>query len=290
MPAVDSAVNEPFDAPLVINFAPTGTVPTREMSPHVPLQPDEIVRDVVAAAACGVAIAHLHARDDSGRPTNSRDVYGRIIAGIRERVPDLILCVSCSGRRARSLEERAAVLDLRGDLKPDMASLTLSSLNFSREPSINSPEDVRALAQRMLDRGIVPELEVFDIGMINVIRYLTDRGLLQAPLYANLLFGNLATAQADLLDIATLVSRLPSGVTWGVAGLGAAQLPVTALGVAFAPAVRIGLEDNLWLDRARTQPATNLALVERTRRLADAVGRPIMSPGQLRRHLSLPRM
>jgi 3-keto-5-aminohexanoate cleavage enzyme len=289
MPVFDSAQGEPSDAPLVINFAPTGIVPTRAMSAHVPLQPDEIVRDVVAAAARGAAIAHLHARDESGQPTNSPEVYGRIIAGIRERVPELLVCVSCSGRRTRSLEERAAVLDLPDDLKPDMASLTLSSLNFSREPSINSPEDVRALAQRMLDRGIVPELEVFDIGMVNVLRYLTDRGLLRAPLYANLLFGNLATAQADLLEIATLVSRLPSGVTWGVAGLGAAQLPVTALGVAFAPAVRIGLEDNLWLDRARTHPATNLDLVDRTLRLADAIGRPIMSPGQLRRHLALPR-
>ncbi len=281
------AIEGPASSRLIINFVPTGIVPTRAMSAHVPLQPDEIVKDVLAAAELGITIVHLHARDENGRPTNSSEIYARIIAAIRERLPDLIICVSCSGRQAKTIEERTEVLNLRGDLRPDMASLTLSSLNFSREPSINSPEHVRELAQRMLDRGIVPELEVFDMGMVNVIRYLSERGLLRPPFYANLLFGNIATAQANLLEIATLVSRLPPEVIWGVAGLGAAQLPVAALGVAWAPAVRIGLEDNLWLDRERTQPASNLKLIERTHRLAAAIGRPIMTPGELRKQLAI---
>jgi uncharacterized protein (DUF849 family) len=179
------------------------------------------------------------------------------------------------------------VLELEGDLRPDMASLTLSSLNFARQASINTPETVRELAQRMLDRGVVPELEVFDLGMANMIRYLYDRGWLRAPLYANLLFGNVATAQADLLEIAAVINRLPPGTTWGVAGLGAAQLPVAALGAAWAPAVRIGLEDNLWLDRERTQLATNLELVERVHQVATALGRPIMEPAEFRRRFAL---
>ena len=117
--------------PLVLNLAPTGVVPTRDMSPHVPLQPDEIVADVLAAAEAGITIAHLHARDVRGAPTYRREVYARIIGGIRERAPDLVICVSCSGRQARLFEQRAEVLDLDGDLKPDMASLTLSSLTDS---------------------------------------------------------------------------------------------------------------------------------------------------------------
>ena len=287
MSANYEAIEGPASSRLIINFAPTGIVPTRAMSAHVPLQPDEIVKDVLAAAELGITIVHLHARDENGRPTNSSEIYARIIAAIRERLPDLIICVSCSGRQAKTIEERTEVLNLQGDLRPDMASLTLSSLNFSREPSINSPEHVRELAQRMLDRGIVPELEVFDMGMVNVIRYLSERGLLRPPFYANLLIGNIATAQANLLEIATLVSRLPPEVIWGVAGLGAAQLPVAALGVAWAPAVRIGLEDNLWLDRERMQPASNLKLIERTHRLAAAIGRPIMTPGELRKQLAI---
>ena len=289
MPTSHNANGEPASSPLILNFAPTGIVPTRAMSACVPLQPAEIVKDVLAAAEAGITIVHLHARDDSGRPTHRSEVYARIIGGIRERRPDLVICVSCSGRQAKNIEERAEVLDLRGDLRPDMASLTLSSLNFSREPSVNSPEHVRELAQRMLDRGIVPELEVFDLGMVNVIRYLCERGLLRPPLYANLLFGNIATAQASLLEIATLISRLPPEVVWGLAGLGDAQLPVTTLGVAWAPAVRIGLEDNLWLDRDRTQSASNRELVERTHRLAGAIGRSVMTPLEFRERFALKR-
>ena len=289
MPANHDTREAPAGSRLILNFAPTGIVPTRAMSAHVPLQPAEIVKDVLAAAELGITIVHLHARDESGRPTHRSEVYARIIGGLRERRPDLVICVSCSGRQARNIEERTEVLSLRGDLRPDMASLTLSSLNFPSEPSINSLEHVRELAQRMLDRGIVPELEVFDIGMVNVIRYLCERGLLRPPLYANLLFGNIATAQANLLEIATLISRLPPGVVWGVAGLGAAQLPVAALGVAWAPAVRIGLEDNLWLDRDRTQPASNQDLIERTHRLAGAIGRSVMTPLEFREQLAMKR-
>jgi 3-keto-5-aminohexanoate cleavage enzyme len=274
--------------PLIVNLAPTGMVPTRQMSAHVPLQPAEIVRDVLAAAATGVTIAHLHARDESGQPTHGRDVYARIIGGIRDKRPDLVICVSCSGRRARRVEDRAEVLDLDGDEKPDMASLTVSSLNFAHEASVNAPDTVRDLAERMRDRGIVPEIEIFDLGMANVLRYLESRGIVRSPVYANLLFGNLATAQADLPDIAAVVSRLPAGAIWSQAGLGAAQLPVAAIAAAVAPGVRIGLEDNLWLDPARTQPASNADLIERVHGLAALLGRPIMRPVQFRERLGLP--
>ena len=281
-----ATMNPPAN-PLIINLAPTGMVPTRQMSPHVPLQPEEIVPDVLAAAGVGITIAHIHARDENDRPTHRKDVYARIISALRERRPDLVICVSCSGRLVQTIAERAEVLDLAGDLRPDMASLTLSSLNFSRQASVNSPEIIRELAQRMQDRGILPELEVFDLGMVNIIRYLQDHGLVKPPMYANLLFGNVASAQANLLEIGTLVSRLPDGVIWSAAGLGSSQLPLLALGAAWAPAVRLGLEDNLWLDAARTQLATNLDLVQRTHRLAGALGRSIMTPAAFRSLMKL---
>jgi uncharacterized protein (DUF849 family) len=187
------------------------------------------------------------------------------------------------------VDERAEVLGLTGELRPDMASLTLSSMNFAHQASINSPDTVRELARRMQAAGIVPELEVFDLGMLNQLRYLRERGFLQPPLYANLLFGNLSTAQANLLEIGAVVARLPEDVVWGVAGLGAAQLPVLALGAAWAPAVRLGLEDNLWLDPGRTRLATNLDLVERAHSLAATLGRSIMSPMECRARLGMTR-
>ena len=128
---------------LLLNLAPTGMVPTRQMSPWVPISPEEIIADAVAAAAMGVNIVHIHARDDAGVPTYRKDVYARIIGGIREKCPDLIICVSLSGRTFGSFEERSDPLRLTGDVAPDMASLTLSSMNFAKVESVNSPDMIR---------------------------------------------------------------------------------------------------------------------------------------------------
>jgi len=281
------AVRPPSD--LILNLAPTGMVPTRAMSPKVPLQPAEIVRDVLRCADLGVTIAHLHARDKDDRPTYRKDIYERIIGGIREKRPELILCVSCSGRGGVPLEHRCEVLTLSGDLQPDMASLTLSSLNFVGEASVNSPATVATLASRMKDAGIKPELEVFDLGMANVAQYLADRGLLEPPFYANVFFGNLATAQARFLEIGAVVSGLPTDAIWSLAGIGSAQIPVAAMAAAGAPGMRIGLEDNLWMDPQRERLAGNADLVERLHHLACLMGRKIMSACELRSLLGLPQ-
>jgi len=278
----------PVRQSLILNLAPTGMVPTRRMSPHVPLQPNEIVADVLAAAEIGVTIVHLHARDEDGEPTHRKEIYARIIGGIRDVRPDLMICVSCSGRKVQRPEDRADVLGLSGDLKPDMASLTLSSLNFPRQASINAPDTIAFLAKEMLERGILPEIEIFDLGMANVLHFLQDRGLVTRPAYANLLFGNLATAQADFLEIGAVVSRLPTGTIWSLAGIGASQLPVAAMAAAAAPGVRIGLEDNLWLDAGRTRLARNVELVERVHALAALMDRPVMPSNDLRAALQIP--
>ena len=277
-------------APLVVNLATTGMVPTREMSPHVPLQPDEIVRCVLKAASTGISMVHLHARDPNGRPTYTRDVYARIIHGIREHRPDIVIGVSCSGRDFGDIEQRADVLKLKGDLKPDMASLTLSSMNFSRTASINEPEMVRRLLDRMLENDIVPEFEIFDLGMANYAAYLVAKNNIQAPIYANIILGNVATAQADLLSIAALTTALPAGTIWGLGGIASSQIEVTAIAAAVAPAVRVGLEDNLWMDRKRTQLATNEGMVERVHALAALADRSVMEPSELRAALRMAKV
>ena len=274
--------------PLILNLAPTGMVPTRALSPKVPLQPAEIIRDVLACAGLGITIAHLHARDEADKPTHRKDVYERIIGGIREKRPDLILCVSCSGRGGVPLEHRSEVLTLTGDAQPDMASLTLSSLNFVSEASVNAPETVSTLAARMKEAGIKPELEVFDLGMANVAGHLHRRGVIEPPFYANLFFGNLSSAQARFLDIGAMVAALPPGTTWSLAGIGSAQIPISAMAAAAAHGMRIGLEDNLWLDAGRKCLAGNLDLVERLHRLAELMGRTIMPARELRARLGLP--
>lgn len=164
---------------LIVNLAPTGITATRATGPNVPLAPSEVVTDVLACADIGITSVHLHARDESGRPTWHPGPYAEMIAGIRAARPDLVIGVSCSGREFGEFEQRSAVLDLTGDLKPDMASLTLSSLNFARGARLNAPDMVRRLAEKMRDCGIRPELEAFDLGMVNDAKYLIEREVLE---------------------------------------------------------------------------------------------------------------
>ena len=192
-------------------LAPTGMVPTRAMTPHVPLTPEEIARDVAAASRIGITSVHLHARDGDGVPTWEREVYARIVGAVREAAPEVVVNVSTSGRTWSDLEKRADALALDGDLKPDLASLTLSSLNFIGQASVNAPDVVRGLARIMLERGIVPELEIFDLGMVNMAHVLLREGLLPGPIVANLFFGNVAGMQATLSEVGLAVERLPGG-------------------------------------------------------------------------------
>lgn len=274
---------------LIINLACTGVIPTRQMSPHVPLQHDEIVADVAACLELGVQMFHLHARDQHGVQVGDPEPYGRLIESIR-RLPggrEAVLCVTTSGRKQADLESRARVLDLDGDMKPDMASLTLSSLNFVQSASVNAPDTIRKLAARMQERGIRPELEIFDIGMANFAGVLKSEGLISGTLYANVLLGNIAGAQSRPLDLAATLAGIPDGTVVSLAGIGRFQLQANLLGLIYADGVRVGLEDNLWYDTGRRQPASNRSLVERILRLAGEMERPPASAGEVRRRLGL---
>ena len=274
-----------LDRPAPIVLAPTGMVPTRAMTPHVPLTPAEIAADVAAAASVGITSVHLHARDEGGDPTWEREVYQRIVGAVREAAPDVLINVSTSGRTWSEVERRADCLALDGDLKPDLASLTLSSLNFLTQASINSPDTIHALAQIMLDRGIVPELELFDFGMVNYVHVLQRKGLLPGPVVTNMFFGNVAGMQATLAEMGLALDRLPPGTIWSGAGLGDFGLPVQAHSIAAGGGVRVGLEDGIWFDRGRTRLATNPMLVERVHELLALHGRTMMTPAELRSRL-----
>jgi 3-keto-5-aminohexanoate cleavage enzyme len=272
---------------LIINFTPTGMIPTKEMTAHVPVTPEEIAEDVLRAAELGASMIHLHARSSDGIPSSSKDIYEKTIGLIRKENKEIIIGVSTSGRNCNHLEKRAEVLDIKGDLKPDMASLTLSSLNFNKQASINEPDVIKALAQKMLDKGIKPELEVFDIGMINYAKYLIRKGLLKPPYYFNLLLGNIACAQANLLNVGIMLNELPENSIWALAGIGDYQNKMNSLAVVYGGNVRVGLEDNIWYDEERTQLATNEDLVKRVVDTAKAIGREIATPKEVRKMLNL---
>ena len=273
--------------PVVITIAPTGMVPRRRDGVAVPEQPDQIAADVQRAVAAGASCAHLHARDEDGEPTYRRERYAEILRAVRRVAPDIVISVSTSGRVHNTFEQRSHVLDLDGDLKPDLASLTLGSMNVPTQASVNSPEMIHRLARAMGERGIVPELEIFDFGMIDYAHYLIQRRILQPPFVCNLLLGSLGTSAATPVNLAQMVERLPAGTYWQAAGIGRFQWPMNALAVVSGGHVRTGVEDTLYLDAGKQQPATNAACVRRVADLATAYGRPLAGPDEARALMGL---
>jgi uncharacterized protein (DUF849 family) len=277
-----------MDENLIIDFTPTGMIPTKSLTPHAPITPSEIIEDIHHACELGITKVHLHARSPENEdPTYKKEIYAEIIEGIRRFAPDLVVCVSLSGRSFTKFEERADALDLDGILKPDMGSLTLSSLNFNKIASVNTPDMIQALAGKMQKLGIMPELEAFDAGMINYAKYLIKRGLIDPPYYFNLLLGNIACAQADILYAGIMIRDLPENSVWSLAGIGDDQLKMNSVAIAIGGGVRVGLEDNIWFDPGRTKLATNTDLLKRIHVIADANGRKVMSPKEFRQKMNL---
>ncbi len=275
----------------IINFTPTGMIPTKSMNRHVPLSPDEIISEVLDARKYGVSIVHLHARDKNGQPTWKKEVYKEIIDGIRniDGYGDdaLIICVSTSGRSFAEFEKRSDCLELEGISKPDMASLTLSSLNFPESASMNSPEMIQKLAAKMKEKGIKPELEIFDTGMINYAKYLYKKGLMGPPFYFNFIFGNISTAQAGLLELGIMLTQLPEQSYWSAGGIGCSQLKMNLNGMINGGGIRIGMEDNLFFDNEKKQPSNNLELLKRIRDIANSMGIAPCTPKEARGLLKL---
>lgn len=273
---------------LIIDFTPTGLIPTKSLTPHVPISVSEIIEDIHSAWEIGITKVHLHARDiRTGNPTYKKEVYASIIEGVRKFAPFLVVCVSLSGRTFNKFEERSEALELDGYLKPDMGSLTLSSLNFNQIASINSPEMIQNLAIKMKNLGVVPELEAFDTGMINYSKYLIKKGLLNPPYYFNLLLGNIACAQADILHAGMMIRELPENSVWSLAGIGDHQLMMNSVSIAIGGGVRVGLEDNIWYASSRTTLARNIDLIKRIHILAEANGRKIMTSEEFRHKMCM---
>ncbi len=272
----------------ILNFTPTGMIPTKGMTPNVPITPDEIVEQVLEAAELGANMVHLHARElKSEKPTYKKEVYAEIIGRIRKKNKSLTICVSTSGREFFEFEKRSEVLELKGELKPDFGSLTLSSVNFNKQASINTPQMIQDLAEKMMKNNIRPELEVFDLGMINYAKYLIRKGFLKPPYYFNFILGNIACAQADLLTLGLMIKDLPSDSIWSAGGVGNFQLQTNTVAIIAGGGVRIGLEDNIWYDNERTHHASNSELIKRILNVADVMGYKPYSQNEAREILGV---
>jgi 3-keto-5-aminohexanoate cleavage enzyme len=245
----------------IINFTPTGTQPTRENS-YAPLLPNEIVEVVHEANELGISTVHLHARDEETlKNTYKKEVYQKIIEGIKKHCPDLLICVSLTGRNFPELEKRSEVLQLH----PDMGSLTMSSLNFPSGASINQPETIMGLIQEMDKYGVQPEIECFDTGMLNYANYLISKNILKPPYHINVILGNMYNGQCDFGTLSSIKSNLPANSYTCLGGIGSQQLKTTTYGLLDFDGIRIGLEDNLYYKGK--EKTTNIDLLKRAHRI-----------------------
>lgn len=283
----------PGENPLGIMLAPTGILPVkpgqkgRVITPHVPLDNLEIAETVMACHEQGAGGVHLHARNPDGSPTQDPDVFYDLVEKIRTYCPDIIIGVTTSGRDDPSYTARARVLDIPGI---DMASLTLTSVQFPQNTVVAEEKTIVRLLKKMHQNNILPEFEFFDSGGIHFLKRLQQKGIQpRGRICCNVFVGNLSSSQANLADIARLSHGLPLGSYCGIAGFGGFQLKANAAAVMMGGMmhVRTGLEDNIYQDRARRLMTTNEDLVKGIVQISDLFERPIATPVQMRQMMGI---
>lgn len=263
--------------PVIITCAITGAETLRERQPNLPITPTEQAQAAADAVKAGAAIIHLHVREDDGKPTQRQERFRESIEAIRKAAPGVIIQISTGGAIGESFENRALPLAL----KPEMASLNLGTMNFGDEVFLNRPKDITALAERMRMHDVMPELEVYEAGMLEAGLRLHAQKVLGDPLCFQFVLGVPGGMSGDLRHLMHLISLLPAGAHWGVAGVGRFQLPLAVHALTLGGHVRVGFEDNIFYRKGEVA-ISNAQLVERVARIANEIDRPVATPAQAR--------
>jgi 3-keto-5-aminohexanoate cleavage enzyme len=269
---------------LIITAAITGSRITRDVTPHIPLTPEEIVQSACQCWQAGASIVHIHVRDpNTGQGTQDVEVFRQVVEPLRDKT-DLILCLTTSGIPGRNLptEDRIAPVDL----KPELASFDAGSINLGGTVFINSPEFLDRAAEKMKEAGVKPEIEIFDLGMIITTLRMRDQGKLDEPLHFQFVLGTPWGAPATPKSFLHLHEHIPANSTWSIIGIGKGHLPMSMMALAMGGHIRVGLEDNIYYSRG-VLAETNAQFVERIVRICREYGREIASPAEAREILSL---
>jgi len=297
---------------VIITCAVTGSIHTPTMTPHLPITPEQIARDAIAAAEAGAAILHLHARDPrDGRPTPDPEVFKQFVPAIMDAT-DAVINITTGGGQTMTLDERlAAPLAL----KPEMCSCNMGSMNFGLfhlipkykswkydwEPQYlegsrsgifrNTFADIERILKTLGDEhGVRFEFECYDVGHLYTLAHFIDRGLIKPPFFVQTIFGILGGIGADpenLVHMRSIANKLfGDAYQWSILAAGRHQMNLVTMGATMGGHVRVGLEDNIWY--AKGKLARNEELVARVARLAGELGRPVATPDVARRILRLP--
>ena len=269
---------------LIITAAITGSRITREATPYIPITPEDIVTSATECEEAGASIVHIHVRDPhTGLGTQDIGLFRQVVEPLREKT-DLILCLTTSGIPGRNLniEERLTPLEL----EPELASFDAGSINLGGSAFINTPEFLQAAAIRMKEKGVKPELEIFDVGMMVTCLRMREEGYLTDPLHFQFVLGTPWGIPGTPKSLLHLLDYLPERFTWSVIGIGKAHLPICMMGLILDGHIRVGMEDNIYYRKGELAN-TNAQLVERIVRIAKEYGREVATPEEARKILGL---
>lgn len=269
---------------LIISACICGAEVTKEQNPNVPYTVEEVVREAKSAYDAGAALIHLHVRWDDGTPTQSKERFQECVDAIRKECPDAIIQPSTGGAVGMTDLERLESTDITPT--PEMATLDCGTCNFGGdEIFVNTDDTIVNFAKIMQEKGIKPELEVFDKGMIDTALKVADRkGLLNHPMHWDFVLGVQMTA--TVRDLVYMATSIPAGSTWTATGIGKTAWDIAAATIAMGGHVRVGFEDNLYLSKG-VLAKSNGEMVAKAVEIAKLLGRPIATPAEAREILGL---
>jgi 3-keto-5-aminohexanoate cleavage enzyme len=270
---------------MVITAAMVGAETTREQTPYLPITAEEIGIEAAKCREAGAAMVHLHVRTPDGKPSQDTELFRAAIREIRKRC-DVLVQTSTGGAVGMTAEERCGPLRLTGDDRPDMATLSTGTVNFGEDVFWNPRPLVRDIARRIRALGLKPEIECFDVGMIDEALYLAKEGLVDMPAHFDFVLGVPGAVGARKEVIEFMRSLIPEKSTWTVAGVGRHQLPMAEIAAELGGNGRVGLEDNIFLSKGVLAKGSYELVAELARR-AKAKGREIATPQQAREILRL---
>ncbi|MDH3480878.1 MAG: 3-keto-5-aminohexanoate cleavage protein [Gammaproteobacteria bacterium] len=287
---------------VIITCPITGAGEAWAKHPDLPVTPEQIANAVITAAQAGAAVAHIHVRDpDTGKGSRDVSLFTDVVERVRASDTDVIINLTAGmggawfpsdegdpsmpgpGTDMIGPVERLAHVDA---LRPDICSLDCGTMNFGdNEIYVSTPEYLRTMAGLLQEWGVKPEMEVFDLGHIRLARQLINEGLIDAPPMFQICLGIPWGADADADSMIAMRNALPQGANWAGFGIGRMEMPMVAQAVLLGGHVRVGLEDNLYLEKGVL--ASNADLVTRAREIIERLGAKVASPGQAREMLGL---
>lgn len=269
----------------IITVATTGAWPTKEHNPNLPLTPKEVADEVYASWKAGAAVAHIHVRDEEGKPCMRFDRFEETVRLIKEHKDcDILINLTSAGAPNVSDEDRMRHIK---ELKPDIASFDAGTLNMGHSfIADNSPAFLEKLGVAMQEAGVKTEIEVFDIGMIYEALYYEKKGVLKAPLHFQLVLGATGGIPASVENLQFMLNKIPEGCTWGAFGVGAMSMPIMLTTIALGGHIRVGMEDNVMLEKG-VLATSNAQFVERAKAVLESAGLEAATPAEARQLLGI---